>query len=84
MPESAAVAVEVWQLLCEARRRATRPSDRFEHRRPLCRGIAALFALAGKAVLEVEYNLGTSQFRPDANAANEDAMAMIVNPIGGP
>jgi hypothetical protein len=40
--------------------------------------------LAGKAVLEVEYNLGTSQFCPDGNAANEDAKAMNVNPIGGP
>ncbi len=42
------------------------------------------FLRIGKAVLEVEYNLGTSQFCPDGNAANEDAKAMNVNPIGGP
>jgi len=41
------------------------------------------FASAGKAVLEVEYNLATSQFCSDADAANEDAMGMDVNLNGG-
>ena len=43
----------------------------------------APFAAAGKAVLEVEYDIPTSQFCTAANAANEDAMEMNVNLNGG-
>jgi hypothetical protein len=43
----------------------------------------APFASAGKAVLEVEYNLAAGQFCSAANAANEDAMLMPVALNGG-
>jgi hypothetical protein len=43
----------------------------------------APFAVAGKAVLEVEYDIPTSQFCTAANAANEDAMKMNANLNGG-
>jgi hypothetical protein len=46
-------------------------------------GAFSSYVAAGKAVLEVEYNLAASAFCPAANAANEDAMLMNVNLNGG-
>ena len=46
-------------------------------------GAFTSYVAAGKAVLEVEYNLAASSFCPAANAANEDAMLMNVNLKGG-
>jgi hypothetical protein len=46
-------------------------------------GAFAPYSSAGKAVLEVEYSLATSQFCPAANADDYDAMLMNVNLSGG-